>query len=137
MDLRETALQIGLPERHAQALAQISTRRELSSHVHFLMENFKGYSEMMDQSVQMWDDPAQFNARYRRLAAFKRLSTLSLMYSYASPVQVTMILLEDAAQGKQEQKYFGGDLADVFCRGFFEEQRFARYEAAFYSDLSM
>src|SRR3989338_9467403 len=91
---KKTAMEIGLPERHAAVLAKISFRRNLDGRVRYLMGHTE-YRQMMDRYRQMNEDQTRFYLENKSLIIkgskrFPRYGSLSLAYSMASPYQLIM-----------------------------------------------
>ena len=142
---KKTAMEIGLPERHAAVLAKISFRRNLDGRVRYLMGHTE-YRQMMDRYRQMNEDQTRFYLENKSLIIkgskrFPRYGSLSLAYSMASPYQLIMFLLEDAYAARIESKIISETTGkpaayeEEYSYDLFEEQRFKRLETAFRQDL--
>ncbi len=103
LDLVKTAgINIGLPERYAEALAKISIRKNLDVRVNKLLKLLHGpYSKAMVKYNKMLDDPTAFYYANKTLKIgsnkFPAYGNVSLAYSFCSPYQLVLFIMEDTS----------------------------------------
>ena len=136
--VKDLAFSFGMPLRHAEVLSKISVRDELDSRVLYQLTHFEGYKKMIAEYKKMCDDPTAFYYEHKTFhnnsgISFLRYGTVSYAYSYASPYQHVMILLQDAREAKQmtclqqELDRFDGDFEEE-C----EEDAYDIFDAEYY-----
>ncbi len=99
--VKTSGTSIGLPERHAEALAKISIRKNLDVRVGKLLKLLHGpYSEAMVKYNKLLDDPTAFYYANKTLKIgsqkFPAYGNVSLAYSFCSPYQLVLFIMEDA-----------------------------------------
>ncbi len=146
----DEALKLGLPQRHAHALASVSVRKGLDKVIRNLLSPRPNtYLDMIQAHNKMNEDSFAFyrmhmSAQYVGNRKFSRYGHLSYMYSFASPMQLIYVLLEDAkavqaiARMNRELDVEGSDRGrklDYDVGLEVEELRFDKLERAFRQDL--